>query len=98
MFARLAHNRRNLDQSGTLGRAPSALAGDQLKKPVLQRPHDDRLNNSVTTNGIRELIQALLIKCFSGLLCVWKNPLDVDLAELLGFKIRRAQQGAQPST
>jgi hypothetical protein len=74
----LAYNGRNPQQSCTLRRAPSALAGDDLKKAIVQGAHNDGLDNAVLANRIREFVQGVLIKVFSRLMRIWQDSIDID--------------------
>ncbi len=52
-----------------LGRAPAALAGDDLVfvRLALGRPHDERLHKAALANGVRELLEMALIEIAAGI-------------------------------
>ena len=62
----LANNGRQAMQAGALRGAPAAFTGDQLKEVVRQRLNNDRLNDAVGADGVREFVQASSLKCFRG--------------------------------
>jgi hypothetical protein len=50
----LAHERRHGRDAGLARRAPAALAGDQLEAAGRRGPHDDRLDEPLRANRVRE--------------------------------------------
>ena len=56
MFADFTYESRNPGQAGPLGRPPAPFTSDDLEHTVLERTHDQRLNDTVGDNGSREII------------------------------------------
>src|SRR5215470_1561975 len=95
MLAGFANNGWNSKQAGALRSPPSAFPGNQLEKPVFQPANDDRLNQSVLPYRVGQFIETDLVEGLPRLVRIRKNPIDIDLAKLIGIQIRRAQQRVQ---
>ncbi len=76
------HGRHSLEFR-ELGRAPAALAGDQLVPASEERPDQNRLNDPASTDGVGQRQQCLLIELVARLIRVRPDQIDGDLAELL---------------
>jgi hypothetical protein len=69
-------------QAGPLRRPPAPLAGDDLEciGQVLERAHDDRLNNAALSDGGRKLVEILLCEALAGIARIRPQELDRHLA------------------
>src|SRR5205814_8584572 len=96
MVSSFSHDRRDTQKAGSLRGAPPALTGNELEKSIFERPDDNGLDNAMFSNRTGQFVQRLFVEILAGLIRIWKNPVDVDLPQLVGVKIRGTQQGAQP--
>ena len=71
-------NNRDLDQPSQLGGAPASLAGDDLVSVAVHRPHDDRLHDTVLSNGAGEIVQFGIIEETTGIARIAADELDRD--------------------
>ena len=74
----LADDDWHAEQAGLPGRAPAALAGDDLKS-IADLADDDRLDDAVRLDRPREIRQALIVHQAARLKRVGRQPIDVDL-------------------
>jgi hypothetical protein len=77
VFAGIAHNDRDSGETGTLGSTPPALAGDELKKPVVERPHNQRLNDAMGTDGTGQFVEGFFVEVLPRLVRIRKDPFDI---------------------
>ena len=61
-----------------MGSAPSPFARDDLIAAVCQRPRDDRLNDAVHFDRLREILQSLVGHLATRLVIVRLEEIDVD--------------------
>src|SRR5262245_18021293 len=97
MLSGFADNGGETSKANSLCRPPPSLARDKLKKAVLQRTDNDRLDDAVFTDRIGQFFQCRFIEVLTGLMRVGKDAIDIDFSQLVDFRIRCAQQGAQTS-
>ena len=94
----LLHDDRHAQQARALGRAPAALAGDDLKA-IADLAHDDRLNDAVRRDRPRQLLEPRIVDRRARLKLVRRQAIDVDLgrrrAELGRVGNERAQSFAE---
>ena len=64
MLTSIAHDSRDPAQAGPLRCSPSPFTGNQLKEPIFQRAHHDRLNNPVHANRLGKFVEALFVEVF----------------------------------
>src|SRR3989442_12359098 len=74
------------EQAGEPGGAPAALAGDDLKA-IAGLAHDDRLDDAVRLDRLRELLQSRIVGGDSRLKLVRREAIDIR------FDRRRARLG-----
>ena len=63
---------------GLAGRAPAALAGDELVAVLAERPDEDRLEDAVLADRRRQLVERLLVEDHPRLVRVRLDPIDGD--------------------
>ena len=99
-------NGRDLVQARHLGRAPASLSGDDLvsldAEIGLAHPaHDDRLHDTLGTDGRRQILQRLLAHVDARLVAAALEQVHRDLLHgfagrrAMGFKDRCAEQGVE---
>jgi len=75
-------DRRDLQQSSHLGCSPSAFSGNQLVAKAATS-NDNRLYETMSSDGVRELTQPLFIISSTGLMGIRIDKIDVQLSDLL---------------
>jgi hypothetical protein len=78
----VAHDARHLGEARELGRAPAALAGDDLVAPASDRAHADRLDQALRADRVGKLLQALRVHPGARLVAARLDVADRDLPEL----------------
>ena len=68
--------------AGLPGRAPAALAGDQLVPAGLPRPHDDRLHEPLRANRVGQRARRLVVEALPRLARVRVDRLDGKVRQL----------------
>jgi hypothetical protein len=78
----VSHERGDRREACSAGRAPAALAGDELVATALGRPDDDRLHDSLSADGVREAADPVRVDVLPGLPRVRADRAERDLQEL----------------
>src|SRR5205814_1766301 len=79
---RASNNHWHLSKAGLLGRAPPALACNELKSRA-GLPDDERLNDAVLPNGIDQFLQRVASKIFARLQRARDDAYETDLMNSL---------------
>jgi hypothetical protein len=93
----LPYERGNRRESCRLGRAQTALAGDQLPASPVQRPHDDRLDETLGAHGLGELRDPHGVEAAAWLAAVRLDRAQRELDEL-GGRGRPADEHLETAT
>ncbi len=72
----LLDDRRDFVESGHLGGAPAAFAGDDLVAAVADRPGDDRLHDALGLDRICEVLERILANVGSRLVLAALQEID----------------------
>ena len=76
----VAYDNRHAGELSSLGSAPAALAGDELKSPV-DSPDYKRLDNTSGTNGLRQFVERSFAKLRARLIGAGLDQVNIDLKE-----------------
>lgn len=104
----VAHQRRDLFQSGLLAGPPAPLAGNDLVAAIGDRPHHDGLHHALGLDRLRQFLQRLRVHVATRLVLAALHQVEGDLLQLAavglyGFLLqfggtRAAQQGIEPAS
>ena len=72
----LAHNDRKAMYLRDLRSPPAPLTSDNLEVTIVQRTHDQGLNDPLFLDRCGEIVQMLLLKPFTRLIWVWLDPFN----------------------
>ena len=96
----IAHDDRNLEQTGLLRGTPPTLAGNDLKGVAVQAADDDRLNDTTALDRTGQRVQLGLVHDRARLEPIGGQPVEIHLGGSLprvrGRRLR--DQGTQPSS
>ena len=93
---RLFYQRGHRRHASQPDRSPAPLAGDQLKRAICLLAHQDWLQDPVLANGLRQLVELLLVKVGARLPGVGLNRRDWDFPQADGCTWnQRAQPAAE---
>ena len=96
-----AHDRGDVGNARDLGGAPAALAGDDLVALLLARlgradgPHDDRLNDALGLDRIRQIRERFLAHVHARLVFAARKQVERQVQQLLARR-RHAGRGPRP--
>ena len=93
VVADLAHDHGRPQEAGNLRGAPPALAGDDLEA-VAAAPHEDRLDDAVHADRLRELLERPLLNLQARLPRVGHDAVEIDLERYAARRGRDADGAA----
>ena len=94
---RLAHDRRDVLESGLLGRAPAALAHDELVVPSPSLLHHDRLEQADLGDGGGQFFERFLVEGLPRLARIRRDRADRDFLEVRARDLAQSRVGGVAS-